>query len=380
MDVFTTRSSDYMTWKNKLPARATIRGVTVRRFRSLRRGRLAWHALDFGLHNYFRTHKRRFEPFILYGNGPLSPGLAAAVMQQAGGYDLVHTNSLHYAHAWIASRAAAQHGVPVAVTPHLHMQQAETFDVGYMRRILSYAQVVFAVTEAERRMLAELGLTQRAVVAGNGLRTERFPPLDRTAARAKFALPADAFVALFLGRKTAYKGLSLCVDAITALRRPLPNAVLLAVGPETSDSRQLWAERMPAQGIVVRDAVSDGERLAALAACDVLVLPSAAEAFGIVFLEAWAFGKPVIGANIASIASVVDDGVNGFLVDIRDAGELTQRLALLADQPELARRLGENGRRKLHSRYTWSRIGDIVEGAYARVLRCSHSKGVTACA
>ena len=381
VDVFTTRSTDYMTWKNRLPAHAVIEAVNVHRFRSLPRGRLVWHALDFGLQNYFRTRNQRYEPFIVYGNGPVSPGLAAALIQQVHCYDLVHINMLHYAHAWIAFKAAALHQVPVVVTPHLHMQQPETFDTGYMRRILSGSQVVFAVTEAERRMLTEHELTQRAVVAGNGLRLEQFPPLDKAAARARFGLPADAFVVLFLGRKTAYKGLSLCLDAVAALRRQQPNAVFLAVGPETDYSRRLWADRAPGEGVVVRGAVSDADRLAALAACDVLVLPSAGEAFGIVFLEAWAYGKPVIGANIASIASVVDDAVNGFLVDIRDAGELAQRLALLAAQPDLAHRLGEQGRRKLRSRYTWRRIGDIVEGAYARVYRrTSNPKGAPACA
>ena len=100
-----------------------------------------------------------------------------------------------------------------------------------MRRILQGSDAVIAVSEAEGRFLIDQGLARDVVVAGNGLRLERFPPLDAAAARAKLGLPAGAFVVLFLGRKTAYKGLALLLDAFAALRRRHPAAVFLAIGP-----------------------------------------------------------------------------------------------------------------------------------------------------
>ncbi len=374
VDVFTTRSRDYTTWVNALPPRATVNGVRVRRFRSLPRTRLAWQALALGM---AANHRRRgeagvrawHEPLIFCGNGPLSPGLAAALWRRVQSYDLVHITSLHYAHAWVAYRVAAGRGTPVVMTPLIHIGQPETFDVGYMRRMLQGSEAVFAVSEAERRLLLAQKLSRDAVTTGVGLRLERFPPLEQAAARARLGLPLDAFVVLFLGRKTAYKGLPLLLDAIAALRRQRPDAVFLAVGPETDFSHGLWAERGTQPGVVVRGEVAEQERLDALAACDVLALPSRGESFGIVFLEAWAYGKPVIGADIEAVASLIDDGVDGFLVDTDHPGDLSRRLAQLAAQPELGRRLGEAGRRKLQQRYTLGAIADIVEGTYARVRR-----------
>ena len=119
----------------------------------------------------------------------------------------------------------------------------------------------------------------------------------------------------------------------------------------------------------IRDRVDDDTRLDALAACDVLVLPSVGEAFGIVYLEAWAYAKPVIGANIEAVASVIDHGVNGFLVDPRRPAELAARLRELVAQPGLAQSLGAAGRAKLARRFTMARIADVVEGTYGRVLR-----------
>jgi glycosyltransferase involved in cell wall biosynthesis len=187
--------------------------------------------------------------------------------------------------------------------------------------------------------------------------------------RAKFDLPPDAFVVLFLGRKVEYKGIQLCAEAFAELRRTRPNVFLLAVGPETDYSQQLWARAGAPDGLVVRDTVSDEDRLHALNACDVLALPSMGEAFGIVYLEAWAYGKPVIGANIASVSSLIEDGGDGCLIDPTRADELAARLVTLADQPELARALGQHGRAKLERRYTLEHIGELVEGTYARVLR-----------
>ncbi len=131
----------------------------------------------------------------------------------------------------------------------------------------------------------------------------------------------------------------------------------------------MWASTGPLEGVIARDNVSDEERLHALNARDVLTLHSTGEAFGIVYLEAWAYGKPVLGANIASVSSLIDDGGDGYLIDPRRATELAARVAALADAPDLARSLGQRGRAKLERRYTLEHIGEIVEGTYARVLR-----------
>ena len=380
VDVFTSRSTDYMTWANSLPEQDRVGGVDVFRFASLRRRRYTWHALDFGVQGYARSRRRIYEPFVFYGNGPVSPALAGTLLQRVRNYDLVHIASLHYAHAWTAFWLATRHNVPVCLTPLAHIGQPETYDVGYMRRMLRDSDAVFAMTDAEQRLFSTEGLNDHATVTGSGLRLERHPPVSRAAARARFGLSDDAYVVLFLGRKAAYKGLENCIQAITELRSTRKNAVLLAVGPETEYSERLWRRRGEQEAIVVRGTVSDTERLAALSACDVLALPSSGESFGIVYLEAWAYAKPVIGANIAAVASLIDDGTDGLLVEPNDTRQLVQRLAALSSQPDLGRRLGASGHEKLRTRYTWARIGDIVEGAYARTLRSRATmNGVTAC-
>lgn len=369
VDVYTSQSSDYHTWRNELPPFEQINGVNVHRFRSLPRGPLAWRLLEIGLRNHTQYRLPLFAPHIFVGNGPVCPQLFFAMLRSAPSYDLVHINQLHYAHAWTAYVAAKLRGLPIVLTPHIHVEQPQTYDVGYLWRILRGSNAVLADTRGERDFLAQKLPHQFVVQCGKGLTLKDFPPRTATVSRQRFGLPDDAFVLLFLGRKTEYKGLAQVLQAFTQLRQQHDKLYLLAVGPETEHSEQLWRTYGGADGLIVQGAITEDERLDALAACDLLALPSVGEAFGIVYLEAWAYGKPVIGANIQSVASLIDDGVDGILVDPSRPSQLVDALHMLVDDHNLARQMGEQGHRKLTQRFTTEHFTDVTEGVYVQVLR-----------
>jgi glycosyltransferase involved in cell wall biosynthesis len=367
--VFTSQSCDYLTWRSELPAVELLDGVQVHRFRSLVRGPRTWRMLDYGYGHYWRTRWRGYEPLILLGNGPVCPGLFWAVLRQSSSYDLVHISHLHYAHAALAGTAARLRGVPTVITPHLHMEQPVTHDVGYLRTILKKSAHIVADSLAERQFLIGLGFDpQRVTTAGSGIRVEQFPVLDSQACRHQLGLPQDAFVLLFLGRKTEYKGLDLALETFTELRRRYPKLCMLSMGPETEHPARLRAHpELP--GLTNYENVSDETRLAALNASDCLVLPSAGEAFGIVYLEAWAVGKPVIGVQTPAVASIVTHGQDGWLISPGSSFELAACLSQWLENPGLAHQMGRSGQEKVLSRFTVPRIADIVEGVYLRVLR-----------
>lgn len=370
VDVFTSRSRDYRSWRNELPGFEHRAGVNVYRFRSLRRREYVWRILHFGLWHYWQTRARRWEPFIFFGGGPLSPGMFWQIILRGRQYDLIHLNCLVYAHVAYGYWAARLLNLPVVVTPHAHAEQETTYNIGYQRAVLAGADHILAVASGEQALLTNLDIpSQRISVVGNGLRQMQYPYGDTQAARRKFGLPEDKFIFLFLGRKDKYKGLEIALRAFTQLQAQYSHLYLLAVGPETDDSRALWPQYQGLENLHVLGTVSDDEKVAVLQACDCLVLPSEGEAFGIVFLEAWIMGKPVIGARIQAVNTVINAGQDGLLAAPNDVADLARCMAYLATNPEHSREMGQRGRDKVLANYTVTSVGDRVEEVYRKVLR-----------
>jgi glycosyltransferase involved in cell wall biosynthesis len=106
--------------------------------------------------------------------------------------------------------------------------------------------------------------------------------------------------------------------------------------------------------------LSESEKHGLIAEATALLLPSRTDSFGIVLLEAWAHGKPVIGANAGGIPGVIDPGQNGILVEFGDVSAIGKAVASLLANPEQRDQMGQNGREKVRTNYTWKQVGSRV--------------------
>src|SRR5262249_47413151 len=102
--------------------------------------------------------------------------------------------------------------------------------------------------------------------------------------------------------------------------------------------------------------LSSEELLACYAACDVFALPSSGEGFGLVFLEAMAFGKPVIGGAHGGTPDVIEDGVSGFLIPHGDVDRLTAVLRALLLDPALAAKMGAQAKTRVRDQFSASQF------------------------
>ena len=105
-----------------------------------------------------------------------------------------------------------------------------------------------------------------------------------------------------------------------------------------------------------------------LRAIDVFTLSSTKETFPIAVLEAMACARPVVCTDVGGTSEAVEDGVSGYLVPPKDPTQLAARLTELLSNPELARRMGEAGRRRIEADYSLERSVQATERAFEEIL------------
>jgi len=114
--------------------------------------------------------------------------------------------------------------------------------------------------------------------------------------------------------------------------------------------------------------ISDAERSDMLAAADMLVMPSRTESFGIVYLESWLHGKPVIGAKTWGVNDVIRDGEDGLLVPFGDVPALAKAMTYFLDDPDRAAVMGERGKSKVQQHHTWDQKIESLEKIYKGLI------------
>jgi len=150
------------------------------------------------------------------------------------------------------------------------------------------------------------------------------------------------------------KGIDFALRAVAILRQQHPLVRYRVVGDGTlrSSLEALAAELGLTDCVEFAGRVSDAEVVEAFGQADVFLLPSRKEGFGIVFLEAWKFGLPVVCGNVDASCEVVEDGRDGFTVDPLSPQEIASAVGRLLDDPALRERFVAHGRQKLATSFS----------------------------
>ena len=375
----TTAYNCELFWRRdqpQLPAGVEeINGVTVRRFPVFNRlNRLRWFlaggAYQFGLpfNDWLRA---------LY-NGPLIPGMTSAIARS--GADVVAASSFPLLHMHYALWGGQRARIPVIFYGGIHTADPFGFDRPMIYRTIQRANAYIAYTPFERDYLVERGVPAAKIhVTGVGVDPEPLARADGRDLRRRFGW-GDAPVIAFVGQQVPHKGIDMLIEAMPCIWQERPEACLLIAGAATTYSSFIrqWINQLSPDlrpRVAVMDNFAEGEKPAIFAACDLLVFPSGHESFGIVLLEAWAAGKPVIGSRIGAIPSVVDEGQDGLLIRHRNVGDLTAAIQTLLSHPGLRRQMGESGRQKVQQRYTWDIVADKLRQVYVQVQEHHDNSG-----
>lgn len=260
-------------------------------------------------------------------------------------------------------RRAARVAVPV-----LHIEREWANNPRYSR-MLRDCDGVIVCTEAEGEFVRERG-GRSIAVAGAGVDPGRFARRDGASIRARYGI-GDRLVVGFVGRQDSTKGVPTLIAAMHNVWREFPDAMLLLAG-QSAHRDVAVTESLAAlsdadrKKVVQIDDFPDADGPSIMDACDLLALPSAEESFGMVMIEAWICGKPVIGADIASTRCIIDSGIDGWTAKPYDEESLADRILDLLASPARRLSFGDRGRAKALSRYTWDRVTDVWEATLER--------------
>ncbi len=307
---------------------------------------LAWQVVP-GLRRY-AWGRARIPTARLYARA-VTPAIAQAAAQA----DIVH--------AWAgdliaaaAVRAARRSGIPSVVMASLHPGQWGDDPASAATFRAADAVVAQLQTEAndyhslgvDRRRIAVCGACSPGVAGGRG---------GELRDRQRIGGP----LVLFLGVRRPYKGWDLLLEAAPSVAARHPNATFAFVGPGPA---------VGASGARVIDAgaVDDDERAAWLDAADVLCLPSAGESFGVVVLEAWSVGTPVLVSDIPSLRELVGPG-GGWIAE-RTAAAFSKALIEILNNPAAQRATGEEGQRRWLAEYTVKAVAGRHEDLYRSLI------------
>lgn len=217
------------------------------------------------------------------------------------------------------------------------------------------ADAVFCQSQGEITHLVDRGLPlEKAVLCG-------LPPMcspdgNGGEFRSKWNLGTRPMV-LYIGRRDKGKGFPALLEGWKSVLLQNPGAVLVLAGPGEAIA--------PPDDSFIDLGVPDEEtKASALAACDIFCLPSAHESFGIVFAEAWSYGKPVICGPAPASREWIQDGVTGLHASQEPSAVAAAIGRLLADS-ELRSRMGAAGRAFQQSRLTWDAVSAIHAQAFA---------------
>jgi glycosyltransferase involved in cell wall biosynthesis len=312
----------------------------------------------------------RVAPFM-----PWVPEMEKNLEQLPLGFDLVHGVNIALEWPLLAGwRYARRHGLPFVATPFVHVGERAVqrfYTMPHQLAALRNADRVIVQTDIEGDELARLGVHPEAI-ARLGMGVDLNKLRGGVAERFCAQYGIDGPVVTFMGALTDGKGVVHLLRAMQLLWQSGSQATLVLAGSvvEPSSVERSYGSLPEAHRTRIRrlGQVQGQVKQDLLAASDVFALPSRVDSFGIVYLESWAYGVPVIGCRAGGVPDVINDGEDGVLVEFGDVAALANAIDRLLSAPEQRRAMGQAGQAKVGARYTWEQIYSKLLAIYQELV------------
>jgi glycosyltransferase involved in cell wall biosynthesis len=346
VEVVTTCARDYVSWRNELnPGLDTVHGLKVRRFPVSRER----HPIDFGRRSqrvFEDTHSLADELKWLDSEGPTSPALVDYLVRSASSFDFALFFSYRYYHAWHGARRLSNKAVLVPTA-----ERDPAIGLSMFGPIFRSVRAIMYNPHEERAMIQSATGNQQVpgVVVGVGSEV----PARTDPARFRRRFKINRPFAIYIGRIDANKGCAELFEYFQRYATTFPRGLdLVLIGTPIIPVPQ--HHRIHHLGYL-----PDEDKFDALAAADLLIMPSYFESLSMVALEAWALGRPVLANGRCDVLKGQCIRSNAGLY-YESYEEFAETLYSLESNGPLHARLGANGRDYFARNYAWP----VIERKY----------------
>jgi glycogen(starch) synthase len=327
-----------------------------------------------------------FSKILVYNYLSASKIVNELVKKEGFKYDVV------VAHDWLSVMAGvtAKRELGLPLVFHVHStEKGRTLGNGsevvssIEHRGGQMADLVITVSYAMKDELIGLGFPKEKIrVCYNGVDPEKYAPdqvdeATRKKIRENYGLKDDDQMILFIGRLVWIKGVDKLIMALPHVLQKIPNAKLVVVGLGDMEAHlKSMAKGLKLENVIKFrfEFVSEEDRIAHYAACDIAAFPSLYEPFGIVALEAMSMEKPVVvgASGVSGMREIViADGPEqcGYHVNPSDPVDIAWGVVSCLQDQNRKRQLGKNGRKRVLAEFTWDAIAEKTLQAYKEVVK-----------
>jgi phosphatidyl-myo-inositol dimannoside synthase len=248
----------------------------------------------------------------------------------------------------------------------------------FYSKLLKNAKKVFVNSEYTKNLVTKFGVNRKNIKEiPLGVNYQKFKPgLKTDFLRKRHNITKNDQVVFSLGRLVERKGFDVSLEAFAKVVQENDNLkyIIGGSGTEEKNLKELAKKLKIKDRVIFAGRIDEEELPSYFSLADVFLMPSRelkggeVEGFGIVFLEAGACQVPVIGGNSGGIASAINDGETGYLVNPKDKEEIAQKLRKILNNPELADKMGEAGRKRVIEEYNWQNSVKIVKEIENKLL------------
>ncbi|RSD34407.1 MAG: glycosyltransferase [Methanohalophilus sp.] len=310
---------------------------------------------------------KRFKPLMKLLGNSIMPNMFSSIYKNRHAYDIIHAHSHLYFSTNLCALVRKLGSAPLVITNHgLNSQTAppwfqDIYTATGAKFTFNAADKIICYTESEKKELLKLKIpADKIEVIHNGIDTEHFVPAEEPV--------FDEKKLLWIGRYANGKGVDYLIDAFSILQSKHPDATLTMVGkgPDKERILQKIQDLNLEKYITIKDFIPNSEIVQLYQECSVFVLPSLEEGVPRTILEAMACGIPVVCTQLPQLMDIVED--SGYLVPVKDAQVLADRICEILSDSDLAMKLGSNGRENVVANYSWKDTVKKTIGLYEGLI------------